>query len=68
MKRFIYSALAVLVIPVAACNQPNPAPPKPPPAPNKPDVNVQAPGVEIKSDKQGTTVRTPAADIDVNKK
>jgi len=69
MKRFAIAGIISLILPLAACNQPNPnPPPAPPPAPNKPGVDIQAPGVRVQSDKDGTTVRTPGADVDVNKK
>jgi hypothetical protein len=71
MKRVVYTILAAALLPLAACNQPNPpaAPPATPPtSPDKPKVDVQAPGVSVKSDKEGTTIRTPGAEIDVNKK
>jgi hypothetical protein len=67
MKRFTYAVLTAALLPLAACNQPNPPNPTPSP-PNKPAVDVQAPGVNVQSDKQGTTIRTPGADVDVNKK
>ena len=68
MKRFTYAAMLAAVLPLAACNQPSTPPVAPPPAPNKPGVDIQAPGVSVQSDKEGTTIRTPGADIDINKK
>jgi hypothetical protein len=71
MKRFAYATFVGLLLPLAACNQPSPpaAPPvAPPTSPDKPKVDVQAPGVNVKSDREGTSIRTPGADIDVNKK
>jgi hypothetical protein len=72
MKLFTYTAILAAVLPLAACNQSSPppaaVPPAPPAAPNKPGVDVQAPGVSVQSDKEGTTIRTPGADIDINKK
>ncbi|HZZ29017.1 MAG TPA: hypothetical protein VFE46_13540 [Pirellulales bacterium] len=74
MKRFTCALLMAAALPLAACNQPgsqpsnpNPNPnPTPPPA-NKPNVDIQAPGVNVQSDKNGTTVKTPNTDVDVNK-
>ena len=72
MKRFTYAAILGAILPLAACNQPNSPPAAlplaPPTEPNKPGVDIQAPGVSVQSDKEGTTIRTPAADIDINKK
>ena len=71
MKRLAFAGIISLILPLAACNQPGPNPNPPPaplPSPAKPGVDIQAPGVRVQSDKDGTTVRTPGADIDVNKK
>jgi hypothetical protein len=70
MKRFAAALLLVSVLPFAGCNDQKPSPPPatPPTNPEKPLVDIHAPGVDVKSDKDGTTVRTPGADVDVNKK
>jgi hypothetical protein len=73
MKRLLSGVLLAAVLPVAACNQPSqpttpPPNPTPPTQPDKPKVDIQAPGVDIKSKNGETTVRTPGADVEVNKK
>ena len=35
---------------------------------NRPAIDVHAPNVDVKSDKEGTSVTTPGADIHVQKK
>jgi hypothetical protein len=72
MKRFAFAAMLTLVLPLAACNQPNQPSPQPnpptPTAPNKPSVDIQTPNSSVKSENGQTTVRTPNTDVDVNKK
>ncbi|HTQ38301.1 MAG TPA: hypothetical protein VMJ32_04700 [Pirellulales bacterium] len=67
MKRFTLAAFVAVLLPMAACNNPNPQP-NPTPPPNNPAVEVQGPGTTVQSDKNGTEVKTPGADVEVNKK
>lgn len=67
MKRFAATLLLVACLPFVGCNDQK-TNPTPPTTPDKPAVDVHAPGVDVKSDKSGTSVKTPGADIDVNKK
>ena len=68
MKRFAAALLLVSVLPFAGCNDQKPNPTTPPATPDKPAVDVHAPGVDVKSENGQTTVHTPGADVDVNKK
>ena len=61
MKRLAAALLLVDCLPLAGCNDQAQShdPPTPPANPDKPAVDVHAPGVEVKSDENGTNSATP---------
>jgi hypothetical protein len=67
MKRLVATLLLVSCLPFVGCNDQKTTP-IPPTSPDKRQVDVHAPGVDVKSDKEGTVVHTPGADVDVNRK
>lgn len=75
MRIFHISAFLAVVLLLSGCDQNNQSTPAAPasnrPASssgNRPGVEVHAPNVDVKSNKEGTSVRTPGADVDIQKK
>jgi len=67
MRVFASSTILVALLPFSGCDQNHEPPPAPPPN-NRPSVEVHTPNVDVNSDKEGTRVRTPGADVHVEKK
>jgi hypothetical protein len=67
MRALAFTAILAALLPFAGCDQNQKVPPPPPPN-NRPAVEVQAPNVDVKTGKEGTSVKTPGADVEVQKK
>ena len=67
MRVLAFSVILAALLPFSGCDQNQKTPPVPP-SNNRPGVEVHAPYVDVKSDKEGTSVRAPGADIHVQKK
>lgn len=63
MKKFGLALLALLTVGTWAGCEKKP----PPPAGAKTDVDVKAPGVDVKSDAGKVEVKAPGADVEVKK-
>lgn len=74
MKRFAWALIVIVVTPLAGCRE-NKNPSLPPPASRADaekasgiDVDVQAPGVDVKVERGKVDVKAPGADVEVRKK
>jgi hypothetical protein len=68
MRVFAFSAILAVLVPFSGCeNQPTP-PASPPATDNRPSAEVHTRNVDVHSDRDGTRVRTPGADVQVEKK
>lgn len=64
MTKLCLTALLAATLAFAGCNN---NPPAPPPPAKKADVEVKAPGVDVKVDQGGVDVKAPGADVKVEK-
>ncbi len=67
MSKITLAGILTATLVVAGCSN-NPPSATPPPPPGKANVEVHAPGVDVKVDQGEVKVKAPGADVEVDRK